>query len=192
MDQIIEWDWQATLLLNDWGGYYLDQFFLFITEKYNSLPFYLLLLFVLWKFQGSRNTVIACIFVVILIACSDQLASLFKYGFERWRPYHELGMKDQISAIGKQKGLYGFYSAHASTSMGVATFIYWILRYQSRWMVTATILWAFIVTYSRIYLGLHYLGDVLMGTSMGIILGSLFAWIYSLIKARYGTSTTIN
>ena len=54
------------------------------------------------------------------------------------------------------------------------------------------IIWAVLVAYSRVYLGVHYLGDVLMGAFMGLILGLIFAWLYAFAKARYGISTTIN
>ncbi len=190
MQELIDWDWQATLFLNDWGNAYVDQFFLWITEKYNSLPLYILLLYVIWRHQGTRNTLIVLVCVAVMIAASDQLASLCKHGIERWRPFQDPEFGKLVSAVGKQQGRYGFYSAHASSTWALAFFLYSLFRWDRKIILLVTFLWAGIVAYSRIYLGVHYLGDVLAGILVGFLLGILFARVYAFAKARYGKSPT--
>jgi undecaprenyl-diphosphatase len=190
MQEIIQWDWQATLFLNDWGPNFLDQFFLWITEKYNSIPFHVVLLYMIWKTHGTRNTIIVLICVAAMIAASDQLANFTKHSIERWRPFRDAEFSKLVSIIGKQQGSYGFYSGHASSTMSLATFIFFLFNKQWKWIVIATVIWAIIVTYSRVYLGVHYLGDILAGSIVGILLGTLFFGVFAFAKARYGKTHT--
>ncbi|MEN8816451.1 MAG: phosphatase PAP2 family protein [Nonlabens sp.] len=192
MEEIKELDWDATLFLNDWGNDAVDLFFNIITHKFYAIPLYLLVLYVLYKKMGTRNLVIALIAIALLITCSDQLASLFKDNFERFRPFREPVLEGLISKVGKSGGTYGFYSGHASSAVALATFLWFILKRKNKNLAITMIGWAVLVAYSRVYLGVHYLGDVLMGAFMGILLGLLFAWLYAFAKARYGISTTIN
>jgi undecaprenyl-diphosphatase len=191
MDEIKQLDWNATLFLNDWGNDSIDLFFNVITHKFYSIPLYLFVLFMLYKKLGTRNLLIAVISIALLIACSDQLANLFKDTFERLRPFREPALEGLISKVGKSGGTYGFFSGHASSAVALATFLWFILRNQLKTLGIVMIVWAILVAYSRVYLGVHYLGDVLMGAFMGILLGLGFAWVYAFAKARYGVSTTI-
>jgi undecaprenyl-diphosphatase len=192
MGNIKELDWDATLFLNDWGGDAIDLFFNIITYKFYAIPLYLFVLFILYRKLGIRNLAIALISIALLIACSDQLANLFKNAFERLRPFREPALEGLISKVGKSGGTYGFYSGHASSAVALATFLWFILRRKHKGLAVIMIVWAVLVAYSRVYLGVHYLGDVLMGALMGTLLGLFFAWVYAFAKARYGVSTTIN
>ncbi len=192
MNNIKELDWNATLYLNDWGGDAVDLFFNIITHKLYSIPLYLILLFFFQRKLGWRNLGIALIAIAIMIAASDQLANLFKDGFERLRPFREPGLKGMISKVGRSGGTFGFYSAHASSVFALATFTLFLFRKQLLWLTCITLLWAITVAYSRVYLGLHYVGDVLMGAAMGIILGLLCYNLFAFAKAKYGINSSSN
>lgn len=192
MEEIKELDWDISLFLNDWGNDTVDLFFNVVTHKFYAIPLYLFVLYVLYKKIGTRNLVIALISIALLITFSDQLASLFKDNFERFRPFREPALDGLISKVGKSGGTYGFYSGHASSAVALATFLWFILRRKHKTLGFVMIIWAALVAYSRVYLGVHYFGDVLMGSFMGLFLGLFFAWVYAFAKARYGTSTTIN
>ncbi len=184
MNEIVQWDWQATLLLNDWGNDYIDGFFNFITHKLSAIPLYIFLLYILYKYLNTRDLIICLIGIVVLITLSDQTANLFKYGVERLRPFRQPGFMDQISKVGRSAGTYGFYSGHASNAVALAVFLWFILRRTYKLVAAITLLWAAIVAYSRVYLGVHYLGDVMMGVLMGSIYGVLGYWGYAFAKAR--------
>jgi len=186
MNDIKELDWEATLFLNDWGNDAVDLFFNLVTYKWYSIPMYLLLLYFFQKKLGWRNLGIAIVAIAIMIAASDQLANVFKSGFERFRPFREPGLEGLISKVGRSGGTYGFYSAHASSVFALATFTILLFRKNMRWLTTLTVIWAITVAYSRVYLGLHYLGDILMGGLMGIILGILCYKLFAFAKAKYG------
>ena len=192
MEDIKQLDWDATLFLNDWGNDAVDLFFNVMTHKLYAIPLYLFVLYILYKKLGTRNLVIALIAISLLITCSDQLASFFKDSMERFRPFREPALEGLISKVGKSGGTYGFYSGHASSAVALATFLWFILKRKHKTVGIVMIIWAVLVAYSRVYLGVHYLGDVLMGAFMGLILGLIFAWLYAFAKARYGISTTIN
>ncbi|WP_292889836.1 phosphatase PAP2 family protein [Nonlabens sp.] len=192
MKGIKELDWEASLFLNDWGSDAIDLFFNIITHKFYAIPLYLLVLIILYRKLGIRNLAITLVVIALLITCSDQLANLFKNGFERLRPFREPALEGLITKVGKSGGTYGFYSGHASSAVALATFLWFILRREHKLIGGMMIVWAVLVAYSRVYLGVHYLGDVLMGAFMGTLLGLFFAGVYAFAKARYGVSTTIN
>jgi undecaprenyl-diphosphatase len=192
MEDIKQVDWDATLFLNDWGTDAVDLFFNIVTHKFYAVPLYLFILYTLYKRLGVRNLAIALVAIALLITCTDQLANLFKNGFERLRPFREPALEGLISKVGKSGGTYGFYSGHASSAFALATFLWFILKRKNKTLGIVMIIWAVLVAYSRVYLGVHYLGDVLIGAFMGTLLGLFFAWVYAFAKARYGVSTTIN
>jgi undecaprenyl-diphosphatase len=189
MNDIKNLDWEATLSLNDWGNDAVDLFFNIVTYKWYSIPMYLLLFYFFQKKLGWRNMGIAILAIAIMIAASDQLANVFKNGFERFRPFKEPGLEGLISKVGHSGGTFGFYSAHASSVFALATFTILLFRKDLRWLTTLTVIWAIIVAYSRVYLGLHYLGDILMGGFMGIILGFLCYKLFAFAKAKFGSTS---
>ena len=192
MEDVKQLDWDISLFLNDWGNDAVDLFFNVVTHKFYAIPLYLFVLYVLYKKIGTRNMVIALISIALLIALSDQLANLFKDNLERLRPFREPALEGLISKVGKSGGTYGFYSGHASSAVALATFLWFILGRNHKILGFVMMIWSALVAYSRVYLGVHYFGDVLMGSFMGLLLGLFFAWVYAFAKARYGTSTTIN
>lgn len=188
MNDLKALDWDTTVALNDWGNDAVDLFFNIITHKLYAIPFYLVLLYFFYKRLGWKSTLISLVTIAILIAASDQIANLFKDGFERLRPFREPALEGVISKVGRSGGTFGFYSAHASSAIGLATFVGLLLWKTQRLLCWITIFWAILVAYSRVYLGLHYLGDVLMGAVMGTLLGILCFRLFAFAKARFNSS----
>ena len=188
-NKVNQLDWNATIALNDWGNDMVDQFFNIVTYKWYSIPFYLLLLFFFYKKLGWKNTLWSLLAIAVLIAASDQIANLFKDGFERLRPFREPLLEGLISKVGRSGGTYGFYSAHSSSAVGLAFFVCLLLWNSLRWLCVLTIIWAFLVAYSRVYLGLHYLGDVLMGAVMGMLIALCCYCLYAFAKAKTKTNS---
>ncbi|WP_194852205.1 phosphatase PAP2 family protein [Nonlabens antarcticus] len=192
MNDLKEIDWEATVALNDWGNDAVDLFFNIVTHKWYSIPFYVILLFFFYRKLGWKNTLISLVAIAILIAASDQMANVFKQGIERLRPFKEPALEGVISKVGRSGGTFGFYSAHASSAIGLATFVILMFWKSNRWLCGITIAWAVLVAYSRVYLGLHYLGDILMGALMGILLGFLCYRLFAFAKAKYGSKSNFN
>ncbi|MGB5983158.1 MAG: phosphatase PAP2 family protein [Nonlabens sp.] len=190
MEEVVQWDWSSTLFLNDWGNDYVDGFFNFITHKLSAIPLYLFLLYVLYKKLPTRDFIICLICIALLITASDQLANAFKDGVERYRPFRQPGFMDQVSKVGRSAGTYGFYSGHASNAVALAVFLWQLLSRDRKGIAVIVLVWAALVAYSRVYLGVHYLGDVLMGTFMGSLVAIFIYQVFYFLTLKYGSKTT--
>lgn len=185
MEEVISFDQQLLLTLNGSESTYLDNIFLMVTRTGTWIPLLLVLLYVLFKNRPWREVLlfIACLAVVILIA--DRFSSGFcKPFFHRFRPSHEPALEGLVDLVeGRRGGLYGFISSHAANTFAVCSFIALYLR---RRLVTCTlILWACLSSYSRIYLGLHYPGDILAGALWGLLTGCAVYGLLLLICRRW-------
>lgn len=190
MDQIKQLDWDIMLFLNDWGNDTVDLIFNIITYKYYAIPLYLYLLYILYKKLSRQELMIALLAIVVLVAASDQMAMLFKNTLvQRLRPFREPALDGLISKVGKSGGTYGFYSGHASNAMALAVFMWHMLKKSHKTVGILLFAWAILVAYSRVYLGVHYPGDVLMGIFMGTIIGWSCYRLYAFAKAKYTTQT---
>lgn len=191
MEDLKQLDWDLMLILNDWGNDTVDLIFNIITYKYYAIPLYLYLLFLLYKKLSTRDLVIALCTIAILVAASDQLAVLFKNTWiQRYRPFKEPALDGLISKVGESGGTYGFYSGHASNAMALAVYLWHMFKKSHKTLVILLFVWAVAVAYSRVYLGVHYPGDVLMGMFMGSIIGWLCYRLYAFAKAKYTPSTS--
>lgn len=161
------WDTQVFLFLNQfhWDG--LDPVMMFITRTESWLPLFIFLLYLIVKDfrKESWLVLLGIIFTVIL---ADQITSSFmKPFFHRLRPSNEPALQSLVHIVdGYRGGMYGFASSHAANTTGVAVFIFLLFRekYKLIWMM---FIWAFIMSYSRIYLGVHYPGDLIVGALVG-------------------------
>ncbi|MAZ28613.1 MAG: phosphatase PAP2 family protein [Cytophagaceae bacterium] len=185
MEVINQLDHDLFLWLNNWGNESWDGFWLIVTSKWSSIPIYAILLFLIYKKYGVKGTLITLVAVALLITCTDQLANLFKHGFERRRPCGQEGIKELARFIAPRCGRYGFFSAHAASSMALAIFVGNMLRDRYKWIVVVLIFWAVLIGYSRIYLGVHYPGDVLVGFIVGGILGYIFRKLQQLALIKF-------
>src|ERR1035437_10709040 len=153
---------------------FMDSVMIAATNKFTWIPLYALLLFFVWKKTQSKIWLVV-LSVAILITFSDQISvHLFKETFQRYRPCHNLLLKDKIHLLnGECGGLYGFVSFHAANTFALTTFlIFFFLRKD---FALCMYLWASFVCYSRVYAGVHYPFDILGGMMVGIFLGAI-AW----------------
>jgi undecaprenyl-diphosphatase len=146
------------------------------------IPIYLIfLILVIRKFRWQ--TILVVLVAAVMITVSDQLCNLSKEFFHRLRPSNEPGL--MVHLVNAYKGgLYGFYSAHASNTFAIASFLIVINICPNRFFLFAVLLWALFMSYTRIYLGVHYPGDTLVGIIMGSLLGSLFGLMFLWISAK--------
>jgi undecaprenyl-diphosphatase len=108
------------------------------------------------------------------VTFSDQLAGIFKTGVSRLRPCHDPALTGLMRDV-KCGGQFGFYSSHAANTFFIATFMSLLLYKKYRLLPCILFIWAIIVSYSRIYLGVHFPLDILMGALMGFFAGGFFA-----------------
>jgi len=181
LNDLISLDQSVFLALNGLHLPFLDQFFFYATKPLVWIPLYLVLL-LLFIYTFRWKTILVIMMVALTITASDQLANLGKNSTQRLRPTHEPTISSQVHIVNNYKGgRYSFWSAHASTNMAVALFVIMLLRRRYRWIVQVMLLYAFIMGYSRIYLGVHYPGDILTGFVIGALLGWLTGWLSLMI-----------
>jgi undecaprenyl-diphosphatase len=176
MEQIFEFldqvDKELLLFLQQQGAPWSDHIWAAITEKYNWIPLYAILLIALFR-QFGWQAVYSMIAVVLLVIMADQLTSTFmKPFFGRYRPCHDPEIGHLVRIVTRCGGEFGFVSSHASDSFSVITFFI-LLFHRSHRYCWWLLIWPLLFSYSRIYLGVHYPLDVLCGALVGIVLGYL-------------------
>ncbi len=163
-------DTEVLLFLNSFHTTFFDNFFLVVTHRFTWIPFYALLLFFAWKKYGSQvwKFMIA---VALLIVCADQLSVFVKDYVQRYRPCHHIVLQHLLHLVeGRCGGTFGFVSSHATNSMALAVFTCLTLFRDNKRMTYAMITYTLLVSYSRIYLGMHYPLDILGGFLLGAMI----------------------
>ena len=172
----------AALLLffNHLNNSFLDFIFYWISDKWIWIPFYIFLLWTIYK-RDKKKLFIVFVFIAITITISDQVSSsLIKEYVMRLRPCNDPAIASQIHLVnGECGGKYGFISSHAANVFALATFLSILFSESNLGLQRALWIWAAVVSFSRIYLGVHYPGDVIGGVLIGMISGFVVARIYS-------------
>ena len=183
VEKLLSLDTELFVFLNSLGSEKYDGLWSFITKQSNWIPLFLLLLYVIFKKLGAKQTLYLLLFVAVLVTFTDQMTNVFKNGFQRLRPCNNPEIKSFIRIV-QFRGSFSFFSGHASNSMAVATLLYFTLRqyFKYFWLL---FLWPFIFAYSRIYLGLHYPLDILSGYLFGFTSGFLMYKVYKMAQQKY-------
>ncbi len=172
IETLLQYDEQLFLFLNNLGTPSWDEFWRIVTEKWSSLPLYALLLFLVFKKFGIKATLVVMLCAAIMITATDQLANLFKYIlFKRPRPCRVEELTSLMRFVADGCGRYGYFSAHAASSMAAAVFLGLLLKPYYKALPFLLLLWASVVAYSRIYLGVHYPLDIITGMFFGAWIG---------------------
>ncbi|WP_291854892.1 phosphatase PAP2 family protein [Marinilabilia sp.] len=184
METLLQLDQELLLYFNSFTSPLFDNFFWLITSKSIWFPMYAILLYAIFKSQGLKGF-ITIIFLGLMVLLCDQISTnIFKEGFERFRPSHEPALEGMVDLLnGKKGGKFGFVSSHATNSFGLAVFSLFLFRFN--WYTFFILSWAMLNSYSRIYMGVHYPGDILGGLLLGSLIGWFVYWLYKKVASRF-------
>lgn len=185
IDQLIQYDKELFLFLNNLGMPAWDNFWLVITNKLTFIPLYALLLYIIYKKLGIKTMLLMVVVVTLMITFTDQITNVFKRGFERLRPCGEEDVKEFMRFIAPRCGKYGFFSGHSSNSMAAAVFAGLLLRPYYKKLIFVLLFWSALVAYSRIYVGVHYPLDIICGMSFGALAGFGFYKLQNYLGQRF-------
>ena len=192
-------DWNAIIemdkqLLLDWNGsssLFLDGLAKTLTTATTWIPLYIALLYLVIKNNDSVKKVLmiaACAGVCVFLAGSlDDM--IVKPMVGRWRPARDADIGMLVDVVNDYRGgRFGFFSAHASNTFSIAVFFCWLIR--SRILSVAMILWSLVNCWTRVYLGVHYPGDILCGLLWGAIVGTLVYYVHYRLSRSWSTNNS--
>jgi len=191
LDLILEYDHKVFLWLNNLGNESFDWFWMLMTNKVFNFFVYSIALIYLLKKIKIKSLISMILFLSILILISDQTSNLFKNFFERLRPCHDEQIFNSMRLVKDScGGLYSFFSAHASNSFALASFFFFVYYKIIQRKIILFFILASLVSYSRVYIGVHYPLDIITGSIFGFVSGFILFkfWIFSLKRINTSNS----
>jgi len=182
METLKHIDQSLLLFLNSFHNDFWDKAVTIFTSIEIWIPFYLLIIYFIIK-TFKKNAVYILILIGLSIAVGDQFTNLIKNLVERLRPTQDPILGSIVHNVYNRGGAYGFFSAHAANTFIMATITAKLFKNQIYTVLIFT--WAILVSYTRIYIGLHYPGDILTGWIWGFLAGWGFYQLMVIVQKRY-------
>lgn len=190
MEMLIDFDRWLLLAVNGSESLYLDGVVQTLTNAVTWIPLYIALFYLVMKNNATMSKIL---FIVGCAALCYLFAGAVDDGIvkplvARWRPTHDPVIGWHVDVVnGYRGGRYGFFSAHASNTFSIAIFFSLLVR--SRLLAVALVMWSFINCWTRLYLGVHFPGDILCGLLWGGAVGTFVYYFYRRMEHRFSGSS---
>ncbi len=183
MEDLLELDRKIFLELNSsFRDPWLDQLMMFLTTTTAWIPLYLFLIYLLIRHYRKQTWLILLAIGLTILFADQVTSSVMKPFFERLRPSHEPTIAERVYIVNQYRGgKFGFASSHAANTFGIATLMWLALKVYRPW-IAILFLWPLLVGYTRIYLGVHYPGDIVVGFFIGFLSAVAAFFLMTLLK----------
>lgn len=180
-------DTELLLYINQCNNALLDGVMVKFSDTLTWLLLLLVVIFVVLRDRPVKEALCILLGIGLCVLLADQISSsLIKPWVARFRPTHDPEIMFMVRHITGSGGLYGFVSSHAANTFAVATFLSLVFRHMPT--TVSLLVWASIVGYSRIYLGVHFPLDVLFGALLGVVIGVLIYALLHFISLKLNSS----
>ncbi len=192
IETIVEFDKQLFVYLNGLGSQPFDWIWLGLTHILSNVTVYLFCLVYLIYKSGIKHSTLILGIGLLLVLATDQSTNFSKDIIQRLRPCYEPSLEGMVRLVKPScGGKYGFFSGHASNSFGLAVLFGLIINNYSKWIPILLVFIASLIAYSRVYIGVHYPIDILVGSAFGSLYGYLFFRLYRWLKSKITFSDSI-
>lgn len=193
---MIEWlesiDHRIVLAINGWNNPLLDEIMWVFSARITWIPLYFFLIYLGFRKLGWKKALFYVGCVLVAVGCTDFICSgIIKEWVQRYRPSHNLLLTEQLHYYRFEDGsfykggLYGFVSSHSGNFFALAWTAGWILKPYYKRVLPTLLIVAVVISYSRIYLAVHYLSDIIGGFLVGTLVSFLvFKFVYLKIEAK--------
>jgi undecaprenyl-diphosphatase len=190
LEKLKQLDQEWFLAINGYHSSFWDPIMVAISDRLFWIPFYLVLAAYL-IYRHRRQSILMFLAIGLSLLAADGISSRFiKPYFARLRPCHDASLSETINIVAGCGGKFGFLSSHAANTFAIAMLFALMLPDRYRNFKIFAFVWAVAISYSRVYLGVHFPGDVLGGAVLGIVLGLIFGLLFRKLRVRYAYFST--
>lgn len=184
VEKLLTYERDLFFLLNGSDSVILDNIMYTISLSKIWIPLYLFVLLLFFYKKPVKEALFTSLFFILVFALCDQFSSgLIKPFFERLRPGHHPDFKDFVRIVnGHRGGGYSFISGHATNCFGFAVAL--ALLFRNRWVTIIALIWATLISYSRIYLGMHFISDVVGGIIAGTLIATILYAVFIPLRQK--------
>ncbi len=188
LEYLLEIDKKIFFFINGMNNGFFDWLMFYISEKYTWIPLYIVILVLVFR-RYKLNGLWFILFVALLVFLSDQSSTFIKNSFLRYRPCQDPELMGLVHTVrNKCAGRFGFVSSHAANTFAVAVFVTGVLKQHSHFIAPVMFTYAVLNSYSRVYVGVHYPGDVIFGALLGAGIGLMIHFIWTKTLHRVESS----